>query len=204
MLGPAEGGRVVTTAGVGAGDVLVQVRPAPIEGAAVLAREASARLGALDPLVLSAALDALEQPGISVVEPAILATGLGATALHDPTEGGLAGGLHEMARAADVRLVVERESVLWFDPGVEVCRALGADPWGTLASGTLLAAFAPDRVDDALEAFARERHAAAIVGRAEPGIGVLDTAGTPIEWPARDEVARLLAGGGDEEPGATI
>ncbi len=195
MLGMAESGRVVTTAGLAASDVLVQVRAAPIEGAAVLAREASAKLQGLDPSVLAAAREALECPGISVVEPALLATALGATALHDPTEGGFAGGLHEMARAAAVRIVVERESVLWFDPGLEVCRALGADPWGTLASGTLLAAFPPGGIHDALDAFARENHAAAVVARAEPGAGVVDTAGVPIEWPRADEVARLLTRG---------
>jgi hydrogenase maturation factor len=204
MLGMAEGGRVVTTAGLDVGDVLVQVRPAPIEGAAVLAREAPERLRDLESSVVSAARQALEQPGISVVGPALLAAGLGATALHDPTEGGFAGGLHEIGRAAGLRLVVERGSVLWFDPGVRVCSALGADPWGTLASGTLLAAFPPGSVDDALAAFAGEGHAAAVVGHAEPGEGVLDTAGQPIEWPARDEVARLLAVEGDDNPGATI
>jgi hydrogenase maturation factor len=204
MLGMAEDARVVTTAGLAAGDVLVQVRPAPIEGAAVLAREARRPLSDLDPSVLSAARDALDQPGISVVEPAILASRMGATALHDPTEGGFAGGLHEMARAAGLRVVVERKRVLWFEPGVEVCRRLGADPWGTLASGTLLAAFPPEGVDEALAAFARERHAAAVVGYAEPGAGVMDTEGSPIEWPARDEVARLLAGKDDENRGATI
>lgn len=204
MLGMAESGSVVTTGGLAAGDVLVQVRPAPIEGAAVLAREASARLRDLDPSVLAAARDALERPGISVVEPALLATALGATALHDPTEGGFAGGLHEMARAAIVRIVVERESVLWFDPGLEVCRALGADPWGTLASGTLLAAFPAGGIDDVLDAFARENHVAAVVARAEPGTGVVDTTGVPIDWPRRDEVARLLTRGEVEPPGATI
>jgi hydrogenase maturation factor len=204
MFGLAENGRALTTGGVDEGDVLVQVRAAPIEGAAVLAREASASLDAVDPSVLAAARNALKEPGISVVGPAILATGLGASALHDPTEGGFAGGLHEMARAAGLRLVVDRERVLWFRPGVEVCKALGADPWETLASGTLLAAFPPDRIDNALAAFTRENHDASVVGRAERGTGVVDTNGAPIEWPARDEVARLLTGGGDERPGATI
>ncbi len=70
-----------------------------------------------------------------------LRPGLGAIALHDPTEGGLAAGLHELAHASGVRIRIDRKAVLWFEPGVAVCRALGADPWATLASGTLLAAF---------------------------------------------------------------
>lgn len=204
MFGVAERGAVVETAGLSPGDVIVQVRPAPIEGAAVLAREAAELLRGVDPTILSAARGALERPGISVVEPALLAARLGATALHDPTEGGFAGGLHELARAAGVQLVVDREKVLWFEPGVEVCTALGADPWATLASGTLLAAFPRDVAENALETLARENHASAVVGHAEAGAGVVDASGRPIDWPSRDEVARLLGRGDGEKPGATI
>jgi hydrogenase expression/formation protein HypE len=204
MLGLADGGRVVTTGGFAPGDMVVQVRPAPIEGAAVLAREAPEGLATVRPALLEKARGAFEQPGISVVEPALLAATLGATALHDPTEGGLAGGLHEMACAAALRLVVDRDAMLWFGPGLAVCEALGADPWGTLASGTLLATFPPAAVGGALETFAREGHDAAVIGSVENGEGVRDTAGTPIAWPERDEVARLLSDGSPDAAPATI
>jgi len=196
MLGLAARGELVTTGGFSPGDVVVQVRPAPIEGAAVLAREALERLTAVPPAVLRAAREALEEPGISVVEPALLATRLGATALHDPTEGGIAGGLHEMACAAGLRLVIDRGAFLWFPPGLAVCESSGADPWGTLASGTLLATFPPTSVQDALDAFERAGYEAARVGHAEDGAGVQDAEGSPVAWPEVDEVARLLAGGG--------
>jgi hydrogenase maturation factor len=204
MLGLAEGGRMATTGGFAPHDLVVQVRPAPIEGAVVLAQEAPEGLASIRPALLERARRALEQPGISVVEPALLASTLGATALHDPTEGGLAGGLHEMACAAGLRLVVDRGAVLWFEPGLAVCEALGADPWGTLASGTLFATFPPAAVAVALETFAREGHDAAVIGRVEDGEGVRDTAATPIAWPVRDEVARLLSEGSSDVAAATI
>jgi hydrogenase maturation factor len=193
MLGAAETGDLVTSSGFGPGDVLLQIRPAPIEGAAVLARETADRLERVGPSTLEAARRALDSPGISVVEPALLAVELGARALHDPTEGGLAGGLHELAAAAGVRIRVDRQAVLWFEPGRVVCEALGADPWSTLASGTLLAAFPPDAAGPALSAFAEQGHPAAAIGTAEVGEGILDTAGEAIPWPERDEVARLLS-----------
>lgn len=114
-----------------------------------------------------------------------MAARLGATALHDPTEGGLAAGLHELARASGVRIAVDREAVLWFEPGLAVCRALGVDPWATLASGTLLAAFpTPSPADELAEA----GYATAVLGRADAGAGVYDSDGQPIPWPQRDEV----------------
>ena len=82
--------------------------------------------------------------------------------------------------------------MLWFDAGLAVCRALGADPWGTLASGTLLAAFPEDAAAAACEALARSGTPARAIGRAESGDGVFLDDGTEITPPARDEVARIL------------
>jgi hydrogenase expression/formation protein HypE len=197
FLGIAEDGKFVTTGGMRPRDVLLQVGPAPIEGAAVLAREAADRLTGLDRGDLDKALVALDDPGISVVEPALLAAELGASAMHDPTEGGLAAGLNEMAEASGVRVRVDLSSVLWFSPGRAICDALAADPMATLASGTLLTAFPPDRAGPAMRALARHGYAASDIGRAGEGSGVCDADGRPLAWPERDEVARLLAGEAD-------
>ena len=193
FLGIAEDGRFVRSDGMRAGDVLIQVGPAPIEGAAVLAREAADRLIGLDPAVLGEARGALHRPGISVVEPALLAGELGATAMHDPTEGGLAGGLRELSEASGVRIRVDLSSVLWFAPGRAVCEALAADPMSTLASGALLASFPADRARAAVQALARGGHVVSEIGRAEEGSGVWDSEGRRLPWPERDEAARVLA-----------
>lgn len=191
MLGLAA--RVVPTGGLRAGDVVVQVGPAPVEGAAVLAGALEGRGGEVPEAVARAAARALDDPGISIVAPALLAAELGATAMHDPTEGGLAGALGEMGEAAGVALSVDRAAVLWFAPGVEICRALNADPWATLASGALLAGFPPGIAAAAIRRLREAGHAAAVIATAGPGTGVRDLDGRPIPTPARDEVARLLA-----------
>jgi hydrogenase maturation factor len=193
MLGLATDGRCVTTAGARPGDVILQVGPVPIEGAAVLAVEAADRLTAVAGDVVAAAARAPHDPGISVVDVAITAASLGATAMHDPTEGGIASGLHELALAAGVAVRVDRSQVAWFEPGLGVCRALGADPWATLASGSLLATFPPDRVEAAVETLSSTGRPAVVIGAIESGTGVRDADSVPIEWPERDEVARVLA-----------
>jgi len=192
MLGLTETPAPVRSGGVVPESVIVQIGPTPIEGAVVLAREAGGALDELDPLTLRRARAGFDRPGISVVEPALLAAELGAVALHDPTEGGIAAGLHEMARASGVRIQVDRGSVLWFGPGIAVCRALGADPWSTLASGTLLAAFPTRAADTALQIMRGRGYHVAAIGTAESGSGVHDADRGPIPWPKRDEVARLL------------
>jgi hydrogenase expression/formation protein HypE len=192
MLGLAHKSHVVSTAGASPGDVVLQVGPAPVEGAAVLAVEAGALLAGLDPGIIRAAEAAMDTPGISVVGAALVAAELGATALHDPTEGGLAAALHELAAAAGVCLRVDRSRVRWFEPGLALCRALGADPWSTLASGSLLAAFNPADAKTAVEALSARGHVVAAIATAEPGNGVVDADGEAMSWPQRDEVNRLL------------
>ena len=141
--------------------------------------------------VLFAASRALDEPGISIVDAALLATDLGASAMHDPTEGGLASGLHELAAASGCLVRVDRRRVRWFEPGRVVCVALGADPWATLASGCLLATF-PQPVADVAVARLAERFDTTVLGRLETGRGVHDETGSEIAWPERDEVARIL------------
>ena len=190
MLGIATE-RTVPTGGLSPGDAIVQTGPAPVEGAAVLAEVLPAeRLARVSAEVLEAARSALDTPGISVVEPALAAARAGASALHDPTEGGLSAGLHEMADASGVALAIEPERILWFEPGVELCAAAGLDPWGTLASGTLLAGFASDHLDRALQDLERAGHTVSVIGRADRGSGVTVGGGAPLTRFERDELSR--------------
>ena len=193
MLGVAARNRVITTGGARPGDVVVQIGAVPVEGAAVLATEAAASLGELEPALLHAAAGAVDDPGINVVAAALRAAELGATSLHDPTEGGLASGLHELAAAAGVRLTIDRSRVCWFEPGVVVCAALGLDPWATIASGSVLATFDRNDAEAAVVELRAQGHVAAVLGEVATGAGVHDTDGVAVPWPARDETARFLS-----------
>ena len=191
MLGVATE-RTVPTGGLRPGDAVAQIGPAPVEGAAVLADVLPPeRLAAVTPRLLEAARSALDLPGILVVESALAAARAGATALHDPTEGGLSAGLHEMADASGVTIAVEPDRILWFEPGTALCAAAGLDPWGTLASGTLLAGFAPDRVDAAVQGLASAGHRVAVIGRADIGSGVTLVGSGPLVRFDRDELNRM-------------
>lgn len=191
MLGWCEKDRFVRTGGTRPGDLVLQVGRTPIEGAAVLAQEAD--VTGVDPELLALARNASVDPGISVVEPALLAAELGATALHDPTEGGLATALHELAEAAGAGLVdLDPDAVLWFEPGVVLCRHVGADPWGTLASGALIACFARDAVDSAAAALREKGYEVAVIARTAEGSGVMFQNGAALPRFDRDELSRVL------------
>lgn len=192
MMGFQEDGRFVRTGGVQPGDVVLQIGPVPIEGAAVLANEAGARLSRVPDAVLAEARAAFKAPGISVVAPALRAATLGATAMHDPTEGGLSAGLYEMAEASGVALTVDAQAVLWFGPGKIICEALGADPWGVLASGALIAAFPKARAEEAQAALKAEGYATSLIAQAHAGSGITTTTGAVLPYYEQDEVSRVL------------
>ncbi len=192
FLGLSPDGSFVRTGGLSPGDRVVQVGSAPIEGAAVLAAECADLLTALPEQTLAAATTAVREPGISVVQSALAATALNATSLHDPTEGGLASALGEVASASQLALVIDPGAILWFEPGLSVCKALGADPWGTLASGTLLAGFAEHQADAAATSLRDGGYTVSIIGRPESGAGVTTTDGRKIPSFEPDEVARVL------------
>ncbi|SNZ12484.1 Hydrogenase maturation factor [Natronoarchaeum philippinense] len=107
------------------------------------------------------------------------------SAMHDATEGGVHGGLYEMARAAGVGVEIERDAVP-VQPGVlEACEFFGIDPWISISEGTLLAAVAPDGVDDVLAALDDEGIPAAEIGTVTDGSG-LTVDGEHVDHPGHD------------------
>lgn len=200
MLGVVAPDRLVTSGGARPGDLLLLSKPLPIEGTAVLAREAAADLQAhgLSAELLDAAAGLLDQPGIGVLRDSrILCQGALPHALHDVTEGGVATALREMAGAASVGLRIERAAIPILPAGAAICRALGLDPLGLLGSGALLAAVAPE---DAASKLADLRAAgldAAAIGAITSGsaLELVAPDGTiaPLPVFARDEIARYFS-----------
>ncbi|WP_331235764.1 AIR synthase family protein [Natronorarus salvus] len=110
---------------------------------------------------------------MSPVRDALVASAAGpVSAMHDATEGGVVGGLTEMARSAGVRIDVSTERIP-IQPGVEaVCEAFGIDPWVSISEGTLLLTVPPEGVDDVLDALSSEGIVASEVGEVSEGSGL--------------------------------
>ena len=72
--------------------------------------------------------------------------------MHDPTEGGLATALYELADAANVGVLIYKHKLPILDETASICEALCLDPLGLLASGTLLITLDPNQVKKLLKA----------------------------------------------------
>ncbi len=199
MLGEVAREKLVTTGGAQVGDALLLTKGIAIEGTALLARERAAELQArgVPAERLARASNLLFTPGISIVREALAANAVAQVhAMHDPTEGGLATGIAEIAQAADVGVYLERAAIPILPECAVVCAALDIDPLGTLASGALLLAVAPVDTPRVIQALAQENIPCTQIGRVVPrdqGIR-LGTGDGIIDWPtfARDELTRVL------------
>ena len=202
MLGEVAKDRLVTSAGARAGDMVLLTKGIPLEGAAIIAREKQRELLArgVPSALVERAKNFLHRPGLSVVPEALLASELGPVhAMHDPTEGGLATALWELAEASGVGLRIDRERIPVLPEGERLCREFGLDPLGTIASGSLLLTLAPADAALVLHACAREGIDCAFIGRVVPrGEGLTLVEGgrsRPLPTFPQDEIAKLFGEG---------
>lgn len=198
MLGEAQRESLVTTAGAQVGDVVIVTKGVPVEGTAIIAREKGEELlrrGVPEDAVRKAA-GFLHDPGLSVVADSRAARAAGAVhAMHDPTEGGIATGLWELALAASVGLRIEHDAIPVFPLGRRLCDAFGLDPMGTIASGALLVAVPSGDATVIINALRQDGILAARIGEAVPASdGVLWRCGDawePIPRFDQDEITKL-------------
>jgi len=199
MMGEVAHNRLVTTAGCQVGDALLLTKGVALEGTALLAREKAAQLkerGVPDQ-VIRRAQNFLFDPGISVVREALAANAAVAIhSMHDPTEGGLATALAEMAEASGVGVTLEQEKCPILPECEMICTALGLDPLGTLASGSLLLAVAQADADNVIQILGREGISCTQIGRVIPqeqGLGMWTREGRQaLPRFQRDEITKVL------------
>ena len=140
MIGEVVRDALITPRGAAPGDRILLTKGVPIEATAVLARECPERLKSdLTSAEIDRASQFLYEPGISVLKDAQLAIQAGkVTAMHDPTEGGLAGALWELAEASGRGLLINIHAVPVPELSTRICQVLDLDPLAAIASGALL------------------------------------------------------------------
>lgn len=175
--------KLVRPDGARSGDEVIVTKGPAIEATGLLAIQFEELLD-LDSETMAAAKDRFYD--MSPVRDALVASAAGpVTAMHDATEGGIYGGLHEMARAGGVRIDVERDAVPVMDGVEATCGAFDIDPWISISEGTLLLTVEGGYGADVLAALDSEGIPAAVVGEASAGEGVYFN-GEPVERPERD------------------
>lgn len=196
MAAIGEGDRYVTTGGAKAGDVVLMTKSAALEAAAILATDFRDRLKAsgVPEDVLERAAGFIKQ--VSVVKEALLLSDI-ATAMHDPTEGGVLAGLAEMAYASGVTIKVDPGSIRISEEAAVLCSAVGLDPLSTLSSGVLLATVPRERLQEALQRLKEAGVEATVIGEVVPRTDHLVVMGSlTLDTPyIRDKFFELFSAG---------
>jgi len=153
----AADGIYVTTSGIGCippgvevgperarpGDVVLCSGPIGVHGIAVLSRRAGIAFD-VDTCSDAAPLHELVTAGLAAGE---------IHALRDPTRGGLAAVLNELAGASGVSITVEEEALVVPGPVAAACEMLGLDPLSVAGEGCCVALVHPDSADAVLDAW---------------------------------------------------
>lgn len=169
-MGMAEKGNYVTAAGAKAGDRIIITKTAGIEGTAILASDKENRLRkTMRSSTLKKAKEFFNM--ISVAREASIAfkTG-GVHAMHDPTEGGVAGGIHEVADASNLGFRIFEERIPVAKETVEICEAFEIDPLYLIASGTMLIAARKDAAEEINKSLIKSGIEASVVGEFLPSL----------------------------------
>ncbi|MFM7719084.1 MAG: AIR synthase family protein [Actinomycetota bacterium] len=190
--GPED--RYVTPTMARPGDVVVVTKGAAIEATALFAATFPERLAAGIGADLVREADALFGSMTVVPEATVARTfGLrdrGVTSMHDATEGGVLGGLTEVASASGVGLRIDLEAIPVLPAVRATCEHVGIDPYVSISEGTLIATVVAERADAFLAALGDAGIPAAAVGEVRPvdeGQVLVTPAGErPLEHPGLD------------------
>jgi hydrogenase expression/formation protein HypE len=164
--------RVVPDRGLAPGDVILVTGTIGDHGLAVLATRAE--------LALDTALASDVAPINGLIRAALAAGGAGVVAMKDPTRGGVASALHEMADKSGVGITLDERAVPVRDDARAVSELLGIDPLLVANEGKAVIGVRREVAGAVLEALRAHPlgRAAAIVGTCtgeRPGNVIVDT-----------------------------
>jgi len=149
MLGRLVSKRPIRSSDARAGDLIVMAKTAGIEGTAILSTDFAEILKSKVPMkVLERARRFYRR--ISVVEDALkLARRNICRSMHDPTEGGVLGGVYEVAEASKLSFILYEDRVPVASETKIICDALNCDPLKLIASGALIASIPEENLKQA-------------------------------------------------------
>jgi len=164
IIGLTEKGKYVTASGAEAGDKLILTKTAGIEGTAILATDREKELKkTMSTMDLQNAKIFYER--ISVVKDALTAyrTG-GVHAMHDPTEGGVTGGINEMADASHLGAKIFEEKIPVASETAKICKHFRLDPLQLISSGALVISAEPKTANKIVKSLKLSHIQASLIG----------------------------------------
>lgn len=190
VIGRINSDKLIKSDGAALGDAIIMTGYAAMEGTYIIASE---RGDALRGLLSEDDLKAVRSlaDSMSVVREGIIAAGLGATAMHDVTEGGVFGAVYELCEASGAGCEINKADIPVLDVTKKICRHFGIDACRLIGSGSML--ITAPRADGIIKALSKQGIKASVIGRITSNDICVTENGkrTPIGPPDADELFKL-------------
>ncbi len=176
-----------------AGQAVVMTKWMGLEGTAILAQEKEAELLERYPFSITTAAKGFEKY-LPILPEAATALKSDATAMHDMRNGGVFGGLYELAGRLGVGLSIDLKKIPVKQETIEICEFFDLNPYGLLSGGSLL--IVAEDGDGMVKALQEAGIPAAVIGRTTDNNDKVLHNGEEIRFlePARpDEIGKVIA-----------
>jgi len=200
LLGEVEKEKLVLTSGAEPGDALVLTKGVFIEGTSIIGREKEHFLVKKEYSsdFIEKCKNYLYHPGISVFKEALLANQhFHIKSMHDPTEGGLATGIAEIAMASNTGALIYEKNIKILPEPLELSKIFNLNPLNTISSGSLLIILEKKDSSELINLLRKNRIDAEIIGEVKPkkeGLRIEEKDGKikPLEYSETDEITKIL------------
>lgn len=182
---------LLPTKGISVGDEFVVTKWIALEGTSYAAKEKEEELCRRYPKDLIETAKSFDEY-ISILPEAQIAGLMGASAMHDITNGGVFAALWEMANASGVGLDVDLKKIPVRQETIEVCNQLDLNPYELASGGSLL--IATKAGNGLVEALLQAQIPAVVIGTATAGNDRIIRNGEEIRFlepPKSDQIFKL-------------
>ncbi|MGO1371718.1 MAG: AIR synthase family protein [Senegalia sp. (in: firmicutes)] len=155
--------KVLDASKVKEGYKVILTKKIAIEGTSIIAHDLEERLKKdIDDELINEAKTLIED--ISVVKEGMIAGEIGVDYMHDITEGGLFGAIHEASSAINKGIRIYKDKIKLEKSTEVICDKLNIDPYRLIASGSLIIITEDKNADLLLDKFKKESIEANIIG----------------------------------------
>jgi len=190
VIGKNKKGKSIKTAGAQLGDDIIVTKAIGLEGTYILINDYEERIKkVLSKEEIDFGKSLINK--ISVLEEGKIGGEFGVNSMHDITEGGLLGGLFEVAMASDKGFKIFKDKIPMLDITKKVCGEFQIDPLRLISSGSML--ITTKNGEELIKKLNDKGIDGSIIGiiGEKDGILVVDNKEIKVKPPKRDELFNI-------------
>ncbi|WP_432663161.1 AIR synthase family protein [Wukongibacter baidiensis] len=185
--------QVVKSSGARVGDKIIMTKTAGLEGTGIIAFDLEDKLNStFSREIIAGAKKMVDY--ISVVKEGVVSGKMGASSMHDVTEGGILGAVWEICKASKLGCNIYKERIALAKETVEICKFFDIDPLRLISSGTMLITIDPQKEKELIQELSKNGVMGSTIGEiTENGCFLIeDNRKSEIEPPESDELYKVI------------